>query len=106
MVRYTAPGCVTGSCVFIVFWLEPTQLSAELHVALQPCLHFREVPKASSKHSLGKVSTEQTHTVAVRHCENYLCREFLLRSQHSVWDIVCLIVLCNLLLLLLLKAVN
>lgn len=45
-------------CVLIVFWLEPIQLSAELHVALQCCLHFREVPRASSKHSLGKVSTD------------------------------------------------
>lgn len=40
--------------MLVVFWLEPTQLSAELYVALQACLHFGEVPRASSKHRLRK----------------------------------------------------
>lgn len=52
---------------FIVFWLEPTQLSAELHVALRSCLHFGEFQGASSKHSPGKVSSERTHSIAARH---------------------------------------
>lgn len=57
--------CAQQLCVFIVFVLEPTQLSAELHVALQPCLHFKEFKRASSKHSPGKVSTDE-HSVAAR----------------------------------------
>lgn len=56
----------------VVFWPVLIQLSADLHVAPQSCLHFREVPQASSKHSLGKVSTGRTHSVAARHPNNYL----------------------------------
>lgn len=54
--------CAAVVCLFVVFVLEPTQLSAELHVALQSCLHFKEFKRASSKHSPGKVSTDE-HTV-------------------------------------------